>query len=657
VLRLLRSTCIPSFSLARRRRDFLRDEDGAITAMALILFLVMILAVGVSIDMARSEADRIAVQSTIDRAVLAAAPLDEEREAQEVVEDYMRAAGLDPNTVRVQAYDEERATRVTVMAESNIDSLFMRVFGTDEMSRMAASQAREEKHDMEVSLVLDLSGSMNSNNRLQDMRREAADFVDSLLDNAEDQGVLTTVSIIPYRDAVNLGSDVGSWFSWTMEHTYSKCAVFPQATAYDTIGIEAGTVLQRVAHLDRFSGRNNSGAVDDPVCPTDDSWAILPWARDKAVTRSYIEGLQARAGTAINLGAKWGLALLDPTLRPHATAMVDAGRLPAEYRGMPFNHDEENVTKVLVLMTDGMNDEQRDAFADRKSGPSGIFVYRPDLSVPVKTVSARSDLNGDGVIDALDMPCTNGNGSADGVICQTDSFGAVTGMPSYGIDNIDGTRSRWSTSWAENRRHLQDWSANGGKYTGYPWWEDLDRLNWTDFVGTGRDPVTNANVETVYSIWSEKEEMFWVKTYDNDGKSRGTWQTTPGGGTDAIELTFAEFYATVPIKDDGFWEAQRGDRRFRAKDRGTKDWFQEYAGDRTMKDELNGYLHRVCTAARAQGVMIYTIAFQTNDDAAAEMQKCSGVEYPGRHFDVRTRDIGSAFDSILLGIEKLRLTQ
>src|SRR6056297_1605889 len=176
---LLRSTRIPSPAL-QAPRAFLRDEDGALTIVGLIFFAVMVLAGGVAWDIMRSERDRAALQYAMDRATLAAAALDQEREPKQVVEDYLNAAGIPHDSVRIQAFKEDDRTRVTVHGNARTESLFMQTLGYAEMKAPVWSQAREELLRVEVSLVLDISGSMGGT-KLTNMRSEASQFVADLL--------------------------------------------------------------------------------------------------------------------------------------------------------------------------------------------------------------------------------------------------------------------------------------------------------------------------------------------------------------------------------------------------------------------------------------------------------------------------------------------
>jgi Flp pilus assembly protein TadG len=639
VIKLLRSTCIPFRALPAPRR-FLEEEDGAITAMTLILFLVMIVAAGVTWDMMRSEADRVHLQGTLDRAVIAAAPLDEERDAREVVEDYLRAAGIDPADVRVQTFDEPHATRVSARATSSVDSMFLNLLGEDLIEVSVESEAREEKWHLEVSLVLDTSSSMDDEKQTA-LEEAAIEFANEVLTTAAEEGVRATISIVVYQDVVNLGPEVASWFDLTQEHTHSYCVVFP-ADAYKTVGIDAGTVLQRVAHFDRRERwTNDKGIIRQSVCPTDDDGnkdRILPWSRDIEEITTFIRSLEAADGTATSLGVKWGAALLDPSMRDHAQKLVDArvSGLNDDYTGMPMNY-EGDTRKVLVVMTDGASNDQRDVYPDRKDGPSGVFVSRPGLEVPIAAGHAAP----------------------------------------YGIDDVDG-RSYWTEDWKDAGNHSKtaqaDWIARGGKYAGDAWWTDADRRDWVEF---------DEHNDVIYSIWSRERQQFWVKNPESDRRkgTTGSWQSEPEGGTSAIELTFAEFYGTVPVHPDNpfWWDKHYGNaggaKPFHA---GTRNFYTLYAHDgvsslqstqpltnQRQKDaqkaaqevELDGYLQDICQAARDEGILIFTIAFQAGDWGSRAMRECAGLENRRRYFPVNDLDIGSAFDDVWGSIEKLKLTQ
>ncbi|MDG2452861.1 MAG: Tad domain-containing protein, partial [Paracoccaceae bacterium] len=64
-------------SAKRFVKEFARDEDGAFIIFSLFMFVLMLLTAGMALDLMRYETHRARLQGTLDRAVLAAADLDQ----------------------------------------------------------------------------------------------------------------------------------------------------------------------------------------------------------------------------------------------------------------------------------------------------------------------------------------------------------------------------------------------------------------------------------------------------------------------------------------------------------------------------------------------------------------------------------------------------
>ena len=73
---------------------FARDESGVMVIFAIYIFLMMLIIGGIGIDVMRFERDRTMVQYTLDRAVLAAADLDQQLDPAAVVRDYFEKANI-----------------------------------------------------------------------------------------------------------------------------------------------------------------------------------------------------------------------------------------------------------------------------------------------------------------------------------------------------------------------------------------------------------------------------------------------------------------------------------------------------------------------------------------------------------------------------------
>jgi hypothetical protein len=65
--------------------------------------------------------------------------------------------------------------------------------------------------------------------------------------------------------------------------------------------------------------------------------------------------------------------------------------------------------------------------------------------------------------------------------------------------------------------------------------------------------------------------------------------------------------------------------------------------------------YEACDRARANGIIVFTIAFNTNDAGRQEMQRCASST--AHYYDVRGAALDSAFQSIAGTIQRLRLVQ
>jgi hypothetical protein len=66
-------------------------------------------------------------------------------------------------------------------------------------------------------------------------------------------------------------------------------------------------------------------------------------------------------------------------------------------------------------------------------------------------------------------------------------------------------------------------------------------------------------------------------------------------------------------------------------------------------------LSSVCTAAKTNGITVFTIGFEVSGNATTQMTNCATS--PGHYYPASGSGIGDAFKSISTSIKKLRLTQ
>ena len=207
-------------------------SSGGAIVLGLVFFTLMIMMGGLAVDLMRFEHTRTTLQQTTDRAVLAAAAMSQQLDPEAVVQDYFLKAGLATHLKSVDVVENYNSKSVEITASSVVDPFFMQMLGITELEAPAASRAEERITDVEISLVLDISGSMDSSNRLINLKPAASEFVDTIFAGAEPGR--TTISIIPYSGHVNLGSTLASVFPYTPIQTKSYCMDLPSSTFSST---------------------------------------------------------------------------------------------------------------------------------------------------------------------------------------------------------------------------------------------------------------------------------------------------------------------------------------------------------------------------------------------------------------------------------------
>ncbi|MFZ3581170.1 Tad domain-containing protein, partial [Loktanella sp. DJP18] len=152
----------------------IRAEDGNLFIVFFPFLCVMAVWGGIAVDLMRFESRRAALQSVTDRATLAAANLDQSQNPADVVLDYFTKSGMADHLDGPPLISEGFKRReVTVKGQYDLETMFMRHInnvmftGGDRpdwttLSAASNSTAVQGVGAVEVSLVLDLSGSMYS---------------------------------------------------------------------------------------------------------------------------------------------------------------------------------------------------------------------------------------------------------------------------------------------------------------------------------------------------------------------------------------------------------------------------------------------------------------------------------------------------------------
>lgn len=321
---------------------FARGEAGGSIPIALTFLTLMLMMGGLAVDLMRFEATRTRLQNTSDRAVLAAASLRQKLEPREVVEDYFRKADLFEKLVNINPTHTINAKTVEVDAAADVPPYFIQMLGIDEMEAPANSIATERITDVEISLVLDISGSMGSYSRIENLRAAATEFVDTVMSGSSPGR--TTISIVPYTGHVNLGAALAAKYNIPLKHTKSYCVDLP-ATAFNSFGVSRTTAMNQAGHFDPYTGSGTREA-SRYFCPVGPGDTITTISDNTEALKLAVAGLTDNDNTSIDIGMKWGAALLEKSAQ---------GVVSGTHSNRPFDPTTREVLKIIVLMTDGEN--------------------------------------------------------------------------------------------------------------------------------------------------------------------------------------------------------------------------------------------------------------------------------------------------------------
>jgi Flp pilus assembly protein TadG len=386
---------------------FRKEEDGSLFVFGMVLFILMIMVGGIAVDVMRYEQRRVALQQTLDRSVLAAASLTQDLDPEVVVNDYMDKADLQQYLTDITVTEGLNFRNVDASADAGLNNFFMQMVGVPTFTVPADSGAEQRINNVEIAMVLDISGSMLTNSKEQNLKNAAKEFVDTVLTNDTDNRI--AISMVPYNGQVNLGPHLRAKFNATVPsgNANVQCIDLP-ASVYSTVTMSRTLAMPMTAHADTFSSTtqntsytaiqghsvNANNIITNNWCPPYAQNFVRVMSSDIPTLQSQIDALQVVGATSINAGVRWGLTLLDPAQRPLITELVNEGQVHPDFQGRPYDWDDEEAMKVIILMTDGEHFAEDRVNTTYKSGNAPIWYSATDNAFAIRHTSGRPSAAG-----------------------------------------------------------------------------------------------------------------------------------------------------------------------------------------------------------------------------------------------------------------------
>ncbi len=373
----------PTDTFTRPQKSFLRSESGSLTILTLFLIIILFLASGFAVDVMRFDRERAKLQYALDRAVLAAADLDQDLCPKDVVESFLSKDGLEDYLLkdRIKVTPEicgsEEITiygyrKVEAAAQMDVGTHFMQWTGVDSLHTVATSVAEESINNVEISLMIDVSGSMRKYNRLENLKTAAKGFIDYMVETVDD-GKLS-ISIVPYATQVALPDYLMDQLDTYGTNPHSNC-INMSDDDLSSMSFDFGPIRPRTMYFTydkTYDKRPSNELVEKAACAAGEDRKITVLQKDPDILKAHIDSLDPLGNTSHVYGMKWALTLLDPSFRPVISNL--AGKeVPTEFYERPYSYGSGRSMKVVVMFTDGISTGDYRVNPPYRSGPSPLW--------------------------------------------------------------------------------------------------------------------------------------------------------------------------------------------------------------------------------------------------------------------------------------------
>lgn len=379
------------------RKGFGASESGNVAIIAALTIIPIIAIAGFAIDFQVTTSQKARVQQAVDSAVLAATKSmqdgkDRAYTLKEANDYFNGILNLSNNSglecTRVDLIYIEDTEELEGHATCNQSTTMSQIVGIRQLGFNVSSAATYGIGKLEIAFVFDVSGSMGSNKRMDNLKVAAREAVNVLLPvegypgDPEDIRLAmvsydTMVNAGPYfRDVTNVStirtetyrgplyertscaqySNNWNCSRWNYKNvgTVNRSYTINSSCVWEREGnqryTDAGPAYSRWltpirATFDPYNDKWTTDNATNPWCNTD---VPVPLTHNRADLLNFITKMQPRQNTAGHIGTAWGWYLISPEWN---------SVWPDGSKALPY--DEPDATKVLIMMSDGQYNQTR----------------------------------------------------------------------------------------------------------------------------------------------------------------------------------------------------------------------------------------------------------------------------------------------------------
>lgn len=355
-----------SGSYRKQFSRFAQDTAGDVAILFGLMAMAMFMLIGAAVDLGRWLNARDQTISAIDAAVLAAGRTLQTGGSSTAAIDMARvyyAAAVKSRLVtkadNISFQVADNGTAVQALGNATIATPFMAVAGIYELpllkntgsehSKSVLAVGKNAEINLEIAMMLDVSGSMGSNSKLSDMKEAANDLIDIVV-WSDQSAYKSRVAVVPFSAAVIPPAKTasgGSFLtaitdpSWPMSRKIGNGKNAYTVTKTACVGERANGSLS-ADDLPGTGGWIKNTYTSGGSCAMDSGAKVIPLTSDKSALKAAINALDSGGGTAGHIGVEWTYFMLSPKW---ASLLADSAK--------PVAYGTAKTEKIAILMTDG----------------------------------------------------------------------------------------------------------------------------------------------------------------------------------------------------------------------------------------------------------------------------------------------------------------
>ena len=345
---------------------YAQDDRGAVALMFGLIGLVLLVLIGGSVDYSRAATERTRLQSAIDATGLALVhwPADTpaavlQQQAQDFFNGVYKATpGFPSPQLTVTAI----SNGVQLNVSNNVPLAVLALLGTNSWPVSVQSQTVYGKNKVEIALVLDNSGSMADDGKIEALKNAVGDLIDELKRSVVNTGDVK-LSLVPFNTQVNVGTGYANNSNMRWDVSVSNNSIrnyirnYGIPTTAPTPANWPGCISDRDDDYQDFDTKSN------PATAITSSKYVASFCHyylgGFPVNGSQITAMQ---GLTTNLdGVKAAASSMIPTGATNITIGLVMG-LATLRSDTPFgamSASDQSVSKFVIVFTDGHNTQNR----------------------------------------------------------------------------------------------------------------------------------------------------------------------------------------------------------------------------------------------------------------------------------------------------------